>query len=323
MGPAVRILSVLLVALVAFVGSATASAAPFRGRGKAATTEWKKGGTQAQARSRALRRARLDALAQALKTIDGPIDRSAKKAVTRGGEGWTGSYRILTEKLAGATVTVDVEVDIDVSRLAKRLTPRAASSASPLFRISTVDAVEGCGDAADDASSVLESMGVVSSKESAKPVTLKATCTVLGPVPNTYLQAASVKIEVGGGVARATAAGFGADGSGAIAQALGRALDEVAAELGAHRRGRIAVRIESPLPASRVRRLERAMRESVIGVTSTKVAGIDPDGAVRLDVEGSLSADALASKLEALSLPGFSLTIVGINAEDALTIRLH
>jgi hypothetical protein len=173
--------------------------------------------------------------------------------------------------------------------------------------------------------SVLASLGVVSKEAAAKPITLTVSCTPLGAVPNTYLEAASVEIVVDDGraVARADAAGFGADTSGAIAQALGRALDDVAAELAAHRRGLVSVRIEAPLPATRVRRLERAMRDSVIGVASTKVAGIDPDGAVRLDVEGSLTADALAQKLETLSLPGFSLTIVGINAEDALTIRLQ
>jgi hypothetical protein len=60
-----------------------------------------------------------------------------------------------------------------------------------------------------------------------------------------------------------------------------------------------------------------------MGVSGSAVAGIDPDGAVRLRVTGNLRADELAAALRTLSLPDFSLTIVGVDGPDALTIRLR
>jgi hypothetical protein len=315
----------MLVASAAVLVSAEGHAAPVRGSGKAAASEWKSGGTTEKARARALRRARLDALAKAIDGIGGPTDRAAKRQLQKHGDGWTGAYRILSEDVKGGSVHVEVEVEIDTAGLAKRLTPRVESSSAPLYRVGEIEAGQVCGHATDDLASSLESMAVVARDAKATELGFAVSCRVLGAVPNTLLQAAVVHVKAGvrgREVVDVGAAGFGADVEAAVAQALARAVDDAAAELGRHRRGQVEVRVEAPHPASRIRRLQRAMH-AVIGVSGSTLAAIDPDGAVRLRVTGGLGADELAAALRTLSLPDFSLTIVGIDGPDALTIRLR
>ena len=64
------------------------------------------------------------------------------------------------------------------------------------------------------------------------------------------------------------------------------------------------------------------MRNSVLGVDEVDVAAIER-GVVELRVRGKLGAKVLASRLEELSLPGFSLTVVDVDPPDVLTIRLE
>jgi hypothetical protein len=314
----------ILVAVL--LGAAPAHAAPVRGTGKAAASEWKQGGTPEKVRARALRRARQGALERAIAAIGGPVDRAAKQQLQKHGDGWTGAYRILSEDVKGGSVHVEVEVEIDTAGLAKRLTPRVESSSAPLYRVGEIDAGQVCGDAADNLASALESSKVVARDAKATELRFAVTCRLLGAVPNTFLHAAHVQVKAGSGkrpVVEVGAAGFGCDDDAAVAHALERALDDAAADLGRHRRGQVEVRVEAPHPAARIRRLQRAIRDAVMGVSGSAVAGIDPDGAVRLRVTGNLRADELAAALRTLSLPDFSLTIVGVDGPDALTIRLR
>jgi hypothetical protein len=321
-----RHIGTLLVACVAVLGGARAEAAAVRGTGKAEASEWKSGGTVEKARARAVRRARLDALAKAIAGIEGQVDRGAKAELQKHGDGWTGAYRILSETVKDGRVSVEVEVEVDTAGLAKRLTPRVESSSAPLYRVGDVSAGQVCGSATEQLAASLSSMGVVARDAKATELAFTVDCKVVGAVPNTFLHAAVVGVKAGSGkraIVDVVAPGFGSDSEAAVAQALARALEDAAAVLGRHRRGQVEVRVEAPLPASRIRRLQRAMQDDVIGVSSSALAGIDSDGAVRLRVAGNLKAEELARALEALSLPDFSLTIVGIDGPDALTIRLR
>jgi hypothetical protein len=183
-----------------------------------------------------------------------------------------------------------------------------------------------CGGAAENVAASLEAMEVVARDAKATELRFAVTCKRLGAVPNTFVRAAMVGVKADAGkraVVEVEAAGFGTDDDAALAQAIARALDDAAAVLGRHRRGQVEVRVEAPLPAARIRRLQRAITDAVVGVSGAAIAGIDPDGAVRLRVTGNLQAEELARKLEGLSLPDFSLSIVGIDGPDALTIRLR
>jgi hypothetical protein len=84
----------------------------------------------------------------------------------------------------------------------------------------------------------------------------------------------------------------------------------------------VRLRVQSPMPAVRIRRLETAMRNSVLGVDEVEVGAVSK-GLVELRVRGQLSAKDLSLALGALSVPGVSLTVVRVEPPDALTIRLE
>jgi hypothetical protein len=308
------------------VGASTAHAGPaIRGEGEASLGEFKKGGSPQAVRRRALERARLAALESVLAQIDGPVDSGARTAVLRAVDAWTGAYRIISERRDGDAVRVEVEVEVDVSALAKRLTPRPKAEGAPMFRFGRVVQDGGCGNQTARVRDELEAMGSLGASENALAVDFSLRCQDLGPVRHTFVHAVQVQVRaVAAGEVLATADvyGFASGSETASSQGLRRALTDVGAELGHHRQGQITVRVEHPLPAERVRRLERAMRDAALGVGRTEVSGIDPDGAVRLRVFGDVRADALARELEGLSLSGFSLTIVAVEGPDALTVRL-
>ncbi len=246
----------------------------------------------------------------------------------KAGEGWTGAYRILAEHAGADEVSVELEIDIDLARLAKRVTPAGPPSKSaPRYRLGQLDIEEACGLSSEVLGEELAAAGVAleaTDKASALDVTLH--CETLGPVPNTLLRGVRVRgvaTARGRELASSSVAGFGVDDDSARAQAVGRLLDDIAAAVAVRSRPGVELRVESPHPAARVRRLQRVLRDSVIGVRGAKVVGVDADGAVRLAVAGKLQAKQLSRALQALSLPDFSLTIVGIDGPHALTIRLR
>lgn len=282
--------------------------------------------TPAAARRQAMLRARHKALEIALSEVSGPIDENARKSVLSAVEAWTGAYRILSESSKGDVTKVEVEVEVDTLRLAKRVGVRPAKARVPMFVPGTVEIEGECGHAVDKhVVAELAAVGAVARSGAGDALDLRLQCRPLGVVRHTFVHAARVKLEAmanGGRVAEVTAHGFARDDSGAVSAAIQRAVGDMAPELGAHRRGELIVRVQSPLPAARIRRLERAISDSVLGVDRVELAGLEADGAVLLRVSGNLRSDALARKLEGLSLPGFSLTISNIDGPDALTIAL-
>lgn len=316
----------LTLALLAICAApASVAAAPYVARGEAELGQGKAASPVA-ARRAALLRARRSALETALAEVSAPVDQDARKAVFGALEAWTGAYRVLSESTRGGLVAVEVEVEIDAHRLAKRVARRQARPTTPMFVRGDVEIEGECGHApAQYVVEELAAMGALARGGAGDTLDLRVRCRPLGLVRHTFVHAARVELEAVSSdvpVARAISHGFARDDLGAVSGALQRAIGDLAPKLGAHRHGELVVRVRSPLPSARIRRLERAMRESVLGVEDVQVGGLEPDGSVVLRVAGELRSDTLARELEALSLPGFSLTIARIDGPDALTIRL-
>lgn len=326
-------------------GSAFAvEAAPLRGTGQAKASETKSP-SLAQTRARALRRARRAALEAALRQLSGPVDPAARKAVLEAADSWTGAYRVLSEQSDGQDVDLEVEVEVDLVRLQKRVAKREdGGGGRPSWTLGDVGSAESCGEAAalaevvrteltaqggvaagggDAAGSAGQSKGKGQAKVPALDVALD--CQPLGAVDHTLLHAVRVRVTAtadGRTVAEASTPAFASTPVEAMAAGVQRALSDVAGELVTHRSGHVRVRVQSPMPAVRIRRLETAMRNSVLGVDEVEVGAVS-NGVVELHVRGELSAKALSRALGQLALPGFTLTVVRVEPPDVLTIRLQ
>lgn len=307
------------------VGVGVAQAAPVRGTGTATASE-AKSPSMTKTRSRALRRARRQALQVALGQVSGSVDPKARKAVLGSSEAWTGSYRIVSETRQGSQVEIEVEVEIDLVRLTKRVTRKGTPK--PAFRLGDVTVGPACGEAevvVGQVGTELSGSGAVALDGKGPPLDVVVECEVLGPVMHTYLQGAHVAVVAttqGQVVARRGGPAFAITPPEAVASGIGRALLVTADDLVTRRAGHVRLRVRSPMPSARIRRLEVAMRRSVLGVDRVEVAAIER-GVVELHVRGSLDAKTLARRLGALSLPGFSLSVVDVEPPDALTIRLE
>jgi len=315
-------------------------AAPVRATGQAKASETKSPSIT-QTRSRALRRARRAALETALRQLSGPTDPAARKAVLDAADSWTGAYRVLSEQSDGQDISLELEVEIDLVRLQKRVAKHEGGGGSgPAWVLGDVGSAEGCGEAgaiAELVRSELSAQGAVAA-EAASPegagkskkgkvpaLDVALDCQVLGAVDHTYLHAVRVKVTAtteGRTVAEASTPAFATTPPEALTAGVQGALSDVAERLARHESGHVRLRVQSPLPAVRIRRLETAMRNSVLGVDEVEVGAVD-EGIVELHVRGELSAKALSRALGQLALPGFSLTIVRVEPPDVLTIRLQ
>ncbi|MEM9456316.1 MAG: hypothetical protein AAGF11_19190 [Myxococcota bacterium] len=306
-------------------GVGVAWAAPVRGTGMAAASE-AKSPSMTKTRSRALRQARRSALKMALGQVSGSVDPKARKAVLGSAEAWTGSYRIVSETRQGQEVQIEVEVEIDLVRLTKRVTRKGAPK--PAFRLGDVTVGPACGEAegvSGQVSTELSGSGAVALDGKGPPLDVVVECEVLGPVLHTYLRGAHVSVVAttqGQVVARRGGPAFAITPPEAVAAGIGQALLDTADDLVTRRTGIVRLRVRSPMPSARIRRLEAAMRNSVLGVDRVGVAAIER-GMVELHVRGTLDAKTLARRLRALSLPGFSLSVVDVELPDALTVRLE
>lgn len=333
----VWIFAAVIASAIGF-GASEAAAAPVRGTGEAKASETQSP-SLAKERARALRRARRAALEAALRQLPGPTDAAARKAVLDAADGWTGAYRVLSEQSDGGDVVLEIEVEIDLVRLQKRVAKREGGGGGPSWALGAVGSAEGCGEAAAIAELVrteLSAQGAVTlegtgpegkgkTKGKAAALDVALDCQALGGVEHTYLHAVRVRATAtadGRTVAEATTPAFATTPAEALTAGVQGALSDVAAKLALHESGHVRVRVQSPLPAIRIRRLETAMRNSVLGVDEVEVGAIEK-GVVELQVRGELSAKALSRALGQLSLPGFSVTIVRVEAPDVLTLRLQ
>lgn len=307
------------------LGAQNAFAEPIEASGEATLAEIKDA-TPERARAQAIQRARARALELALGRLEGPVDAQARKAVLAVPDAWTGAYRVLGVETQGDKVVVRVEVELDLPRLDKRVGTTSMPGTVPLYRLAEVLVAEGCGAVEGQAAGALADLDAVATDGQARPLTLRIRCLSLGTVPNTLVEATTVALELRDGskeIGTLEEVGFGVDPASAQAEGLQRGLERAAEILRDYRRGRVMVRVESPLPSARIRHVERALVEGVRGVDRASVAGIDRDGSVRLVVEGQIDAETLARRMRALSLPGFSMTIVSTHAPSELTVRLE
>lgn len=322
-----------LAMTVTLSATASVSAAPMRGVGEAKGSEWKQPPRASVVRSRALRRARTEAIVHALEGLAG-VDKAARRAILSSHGEWTGAYRIVEEVRDGDAVRLTIEVDVDLARLTKRVakTAAVADARRPRFTLGEVKAGadSACGDPQTlhtVVSAELAALGAVSEAagKGTVPVVVSVSCDRLGPVRYTHMQAARVVVVARTAehtVASATRDAFADAADAAVDSGLSAALFAVGARLSAHQRGRLTVKVNAPGAGRRVRRLERAIRDDVLGVSDVRVSGLTP-GAVVLTLDTNLAAAVLAKRLAALRLPDFSVIIVGTEEPDAVTIRLN
>jgi len=312
-----------LAVLVAISGG-DALAAPFAGTGHAGI-----GGNVdgLKARDQALERARKVALEAAIEQL-GASDPTARKQVLAAPNVWTRSYRVLRQDDDGATATAVVSVEIDTARLAKALAaPGAATPASsslvvlPALELRLSEcppALEG------ELRRALVAAGVVRdvAAGSAGPVlSASLECRKLGTVSYPRQVAVREALQLAGS-APAVVTGFGEDAQAAASDAMTRLIGVVTRDLARPPEG-LAIRVAAPWPAARVRRLERALRDSVVGVQSVRVSSIASDGAVTLQVEGGLTAEELQARLPAVQVPGASLVVGEVESSHVVHIRLQ
>lgn len=317
--------SLALLAVFAWSLAPPVLAAPFGGTGHAAIGGKTDG---LQARGQALERARKAALEAAIEQI-GAVDPAARKRVLDEAPVWTRAYRVLQQGDDGATATAVVSVEIDTARLAKTLALPAAPAASAgpaLVAVREEGCPEGAGEALAQrmiaAGLLRDGRGGTVSGAAARSLELR--CREVGPVryPRGVVVEAALALR-GGAEGPASATGFGVDAAAASAEAIDRLYGQVAPAMSAQTAAGLRLRLTAPWPAARVRRLERALAESVIGVQSARVTSIAGDGSVTLRIDGSLTAEELHERLAAVQVPGATLVGVEVEAPDVVRARLQ
>ncbi len=307
------------------ISGTTALAAPFAGTGHAAIG----GETDGQkARSQALERARKAALEAAIEQL-GTSDAAIRKQVLANPSGWTGSYRVLQHSDDGATATAIVSVEIDTARLGKVLAGSGAGTTSgglpPLLPSLTVDA-KGCPEAlADGLRRGLLAAGVIRdvAPGSAGPV-LTASLECRAGVLK-YPRQAVIRVAARWSTAGLPdqSVGVGEDPAAATNDAAAGLAGRVGQILSAKTAGGVRLKLAAPWPAARVRRLERALRESVVGVQGVTLAGVASDGSVTLQIEGSLTAEELHARLSSVTVPGATLVVGEVDGSNVVHASLQ
>lgn len=327
-GRAPRGLAAAASLLAVLLGGLPAWAAPFAGTGHAPISEKV---DSLKARNQALERARRAALEAALEQV-GPPDAVQRKKILDDAAVWTRAYRVLQQGDDGATATAVVSVEIDTGRLSKVLALPVAPAAKEGPALVAVRG-EGCAEGAAEAVAqrwikaglLRDGRGGTISAASAR--TLELRCRELGTVayPRGVVVEAAVVLRGEGrdGAASATATGFAPDAAAAAASALESASNQVSGAMSVQTAGGLRLRLSTPWPAARVRRLERVIAESVIGAQAVKVAAVGGDGSVTLKIDGPLSAAELQERLAAVQVPGATLVALEVEAPDVVHARLQ
>jgi hypothetical protein len=309
--------------------AAPALAAPFPGTGHAPVSDKVDG---LKARGQALERARRAALEAALEQV-GITDPAQRKKILDEAAVWTRAYRVLRQGDDGATATAEVSVEIDTARLAKAVTQAgpAGTAREPPALVAVRD--EGCPQGTAEALAqrwirgglLRDGRGGTISAGAAR--TLELRCRELGPVAYPRGVVGEVALALRGGASRealtATAVGFGADAAAALAEAVEGASRQVSSSMSQQTPAGLRLRLDAPWPAARVRRLERAIAESVIGAQAVRLAAVGGDGSVTLEIAGPLSAAELQERLAAVQVPGATLVALEVEGPDVVHARLQ
>ncbi len=315
---------------------AEALAAPFAGTGHAAIGDKV---DALKARDQALERARKAALEAAVEQL-GAGDLTARKQVLAAPAVWTRSYRVLRQDDDGATATAMVSVEIDTARLGKALAGAVAGGAvagkgPSNFILLPALALEnsGCPASAEaELRRALLAVGAIRdvAPGSAGPV-LSASLSCAAPGSLSYPRVTVVRGELGlkwpagatPGPSSVRATGLGEDAQAAASDALAGLIGQVTRGMSRGTDGGVRLKIAAPWPAARVRRLERALRESVLGATAVTVAAVGSDGAVTLRVEGGLTAQELQERLAGVQVPGATIGVGEVEASHVVHISLQ
>lgn len=316
--------------LWAGLAGAPAQAAPFAGTGHAPISDKVDG---LKARGQALERARKAALEAALEQV-GPadVDPALRKKILDDAV-WTRAYRVLQQGDDGATATAVVSVEIDTGRLSKALTVAAAPVAKEAPALVAVRD-EGCPQGTAEelarrwiAAGLLRD-GRGGTIPAAAARTLELRCREVGMVAYPRGVVTEVALALRGEVGReglvaARAVGFGADAATATTEAIEGVSRQVSSSMSSQTSSGLRLRLDAPWPAARVRRVERAVGQSVIGAQSVRVAAVGGDGSVTLKIEGALSAAELQERLAAVQVPGAMLVDMEMEAPDVVRARLQ
>lgn len=316
---------IVAFALGAWPGIALAQ--PFRGRGEAKVEADAKGEqSPATLRTKALDRARRSALEAALGEL-GKIDKATRKAVLGKSAAWTGSYRVIDEQGTADAVSLEIEVEIDLERLRKRATGAPPSvGTKPRYTLGEVELGAGCDPDATVRARVEDEIIVSGAVgKSGTRLDMAITCTSLGAVPHTFEHAARVEVigkSQGRTVSQARVDGFARSPEDAMVAAVADATIEVASALARQPSGRVLVRVVGVRPAIKLRRFERALSQSVAGVTRVELVRVDAHSAV-LTVHGPSDASALAAAISTLTMPSATPTVAAVEGPDVLAVELR
>ena len=155
---------------------------------------------------------------------------------------------------------------------------------------------------------------------------LEMRCEPLGKVSHTHVTAARLWIRARVGkrpLATITVRGYGDDETTARDVAIARGLAMLAERLSKRNAESLHVRIYDPWPAARLRLLETALIEAVVGVQSVSVEELMPDGSVIMEVKATISAKDLSFELEDLDFPEFYVVDPHVESNHEISVRLQ
>ncbi|MCA9692150.1 MAG: hypothetical protein R3A51_21845 [Nannocystaceae bacterium] len=248
------------------------------------------------------------------------VPQASRTKILGQAEAWTGSYRVLEQREDGATIRVVVEVEIDDRRLAKAaaVSPATAKPATRVPVIASWAREDPCPAFVREVGSQrLLATGVFSERDpNPWPMVAALTCEDLGPVAYTDAWGVRVRIticEQGSSpqcdgttrtVVTREAVEFAGQAEDAWRLAAGQASAAIARAMRVVQGAQLRVELVEPWPAARVRRVEKLLGEAVVDIRGVTVAGITADGAVQLAVDGPLSAEELADRIDGRTLTG-------------------
>ncbi len=274
--------------------------------------------------------ARRAAFATALDALGSNIDPELRKSAKEEADLWTRAYRVIRDSEQAGKRTVEVEVEIDLARLRKRVAGSGAAGGSDGL---VLDTMQGCGiDPSDPMDrtivATMKAMiaaGVLATNASRR-VKLSFVCDAPAGVEFTTQVMQSVQIEARIGdeiIASTVARGFATNGDAAREQAISLALASLGQALVPIAKQRIVLRVEHAQPAAKIRAIERALREAVIGVRSVALVSIDPKGsAIEFEVAMDGDVTQLRDGIARLKEPTFALSSVTVTGPRRITASL-
>lgn len=251
-------------------------------------------------------------------------DAARRKAILARHELWTSSYRVLSVVQNDREIVVQVEVEIDLPRLQKQLLPvQDDGQAALAWGNAHIDKECTSKEMQPPAiQQALEGLGLLRADASER-LSMQISCQALGAVSFTRFVAARVQARVRFGEREEllSGSGFAVAPEQAQSVAYREMLNSLVDRLDSDTSFDLRIRVLEPWPASRLRHLERVLRESVAGVQSALLLGVSPQGDAILSVKSRRSANELGQALSAVSFPGFEIEELRVQSKRSMSIR--